>query len=249
MYPAYSFPPPIVTGLMRDLVLSRRRSFHEDAQACIRRLKPSLQVFGEEHIPRNGPCVVTFNHYFRPGFNAIWMAVAIAALVPVEMHFVMTGELTYPGKWYAPLGRFLSRIVLRRAARVYGFTSMPPMPPRPKDVEARADSVRHVLDVARRNKSAILGMAPEGGDQPAGRLSMPASGAGRFALLLQAIGYKFIPVGVYEAQGAFCLRFGAASELTVPRGLSADGKDECAARQMMSHIAPLVPLSLRGDFS
>lgn len=248
MQPAYSFPPRILTGLARDLVLSRRRSFHADALTCIGQLKPPLRVFGGEHIPCIGPRVVTFNHYYRPGFNAIWMAIAIAATVPAGMHFVMTAELTYPGKWYAPLGRYLSRVVLRRAARVYGFTSMPPMPPRPGDVEARADSVRRVLDIARSRQDAILGLAPEGSDQPGGRLTMPAPGAGRFALLLQALGYKFIPAGIYEEAGALCLRFGAAYELNLPRGISAHEKDEQAAHQVMTNIAPLLPEALRGEF-
>ena len=178
MFPHYSFPPRTVTGLALDLVLSRRRSFRADARACIGRLKSSLHRFNEEHIPQAGPCVVTFNHYHRAGFNAIWMAAAIAAMIPVEMHFVMTGELTYPGKWYAPLGKPFSKFVLQRAARIYGFTTMPPMPPRKKDVEARAESVRRVLEAARREKNIILGLAPEGGDNPTGQITMPASGAG-----------------------------------------------------------------------
>jgi hypothetical protein len=249
MFPHYSFPPRTVTGLLRDLILSRRRSFRADALSCLGRLAPSLRVFGEENIPQSGPCAVTFNHYYRPGFNAVWMPVSIAALIPVEMHFIMTGELTYPGKWYAPLGMLLSKIVLRRAARVYGFTAMPPMPPRPKDVEARAQSIRKALEAARREKNIILGLAPEGGDQPAGQVTMPASGAGRFAFLLSAAGLQFVPVGVFEADGALCLRFGAAYELTVPRGLSADEKDELGARQVMMNIARLLPEFLRGDFT
>lgn len=204
---------------------------------------------GEEHIPHKGPCVVTFNHYHRPDFNAIWMAAALAATIPAEMHFVMTGELTYPGKWYAPVGMFLSKVVLARAARVYGFTTMPPMPPREKDVAARARSVRRVLEVVRREKNIILGLAPEGGDHPSGELVMPASGAGRFALLLAAAGLKFVPVGVYEADGALCLNFGAAYELTVPRGLSADEKDKAAAQIVMSHIARLLPERLSGKLN
>jgi hypothetical protein len=250
MYPHYSFPPRTVTGLIRDLILSRRRSFREDALACIGRLTPPLRVMGDENIPRAGPCVVTFNHYYRPDFSAIWMPIAIATTVPAEMHFVMTGELTYPGKWYAPLGKFFSKIVLSRAAHVYGFTTMPPMPPRPKDVQARAESVRRVLDVVRREKNVILGLAPEGGDNPTGQITMPASGAGRFTLLLSAAGLQFVPVGIYEADSALCLRFGTAYELTVPpRGLSADEKDKAAARQVMSHIARRLPESLRGEFS
>jgi hypothetical protein len=177
------------------------------------------------------------------------MAVSIAATVPIEMRFVMTGELTYPGKWYAPLGMFLSKIVLHRAAHVYGFTTMPPMPPRPREVEARADAVRRVLEAARREKNVIVGLAPEGGDQPAGRLTMPASGAGRFALLLAATGLRFVPAGIFEADGALCVHFGAAYELTVPRGLSADEKDTVAATMVMERIAALLPKSLRGEFT
>ena len=168
MFPHYSFPPRTVTGLLRDLILSRRRSFRADALACIGRLKPSLQVLGEENIPQMGPCVITFNHYYRPGFNAIWMPVAIVSRIPAEMHFVMTGELTYPGKWYAPLGMFLSKIVLRRAGRVYGFTPMPPMPPRPKEVEARADAVRRVLEAVRHVRTELQAdVADEQPGQPA----------------------------------------------------------------------------------
>ena len=249
MFPRYSFPPRNVAGLIVDCALARRRSFREDAAACVGRLNPPLSRAGMENIPQTGAYVVTFNHYHRPNFNAIWMAAAIAAIVPVEMHFVMTGELTYPGKWYAPLGMFFSKIALRRIARVYGFTTMPPMPPRAKDVESRARSVRRVLDVARREPNVIIGLAPEGGDNLTGELTLPASGAGRFALLLAAAGLKFVPVGVYEADGALCLNFGAAYELTVPpRGLSADEKDKAAATIVMTHIARLLPERLRGKF-
>jgi hypothetical protein len=122
------------------------------------------------------------------------------------------------------------------------------MPPRQKDVEARAQSVRRVLDAARREKDIILGLAPEGGDNPTGEIAMPASGSGRFALLLAAAGLRFVPVGIYEADGALCLRFGAAYELSVPRGLSADEKDRVAAKIVMSKIAELSPLHFQGDF-
>ena len=249
MFPRYSLPPRVVASLLADWALARRRSFRADALASLRRLNPPLQIFGKENIPQAGSCVVTFNHYYRPNFNAIWMPLAIAATIPVEIHFVMTGELTYPGRWYAPLGKFLSKFVLHRAARVYGFTTMPPMPPRAKDGESRARSVRRVLDAARREKNIIIGLAPEGGDNPTGLLAPPASGAGRFALLLAAAGLKFVPVGIYEADGALCLNIGAAYELNVPRGLSADEKDKAAATLVMSKIACLLPARLRGIFN
>jgi hypothetical protein len=203
---------------------------------------------GNENIPHGGPCLITFNHYFRPGFNAWWMALGLAAVVPVDVHFVMTGELTWPGKWYAPVGQAGSRWLLRRFSRIYGFTSMPPMPPREKDVAERARSVRATLAFAREHRLAILGLAPEGGDQPGGVLNWPSPGAGRFILLVADLGFPVLPVGVYEENGEFCLQFGSAYRLEVPGGLSPDARDHQSAQIVMSAIAAQLPESLRGEF-
>jgi hypothetical protein len=193
--------------------------------------------------------VITVNHYYRPGFAAQWMALAISAVVPENIHWIITGELTFPGKWYAPLGMLVSRFILERGARVYGFTTMPPMPPRPRDVEARAASVRAVLDSIRHTENPIIGLAPEGGDQLGGVLTMPASGVGRFALLLAKRHLRFVPVGIYETGGELCLNFGEAYNLSVPHNLSADERERAAARIIMKNIAVLLPVQLRGEFS
>jgi hypothetical protein len=193
--------------------------------------------------------VFTVNHYHRPGFGAEWIALSVSAFVPCEMHWLMTAEWTAPGKWYEPLKAACSRLLLNRLSRVYGYTSMPPMPPRPKDVGARARSVRAVLEHARRHPDFMLGLAPEGADQAGGQLSLPASGVGRFALLLAGLGSAFVPVGAYEAGGSFCLHFGPAYRLEVPPGLPTDEKDRAAAEMMMKNIAVLLPAHLRGEFS
>jgi hypothetical protein len=212
-------------------------------------IKPSLRVIGKENIPQSGPCVITFNHYHRPGFGAEWLALGISACVPRETHWIMTSEWTAPGKWYGPIKGLYSRLLLKCLSRVYGFTTMPPMPPRPKDVAARARSVRKVLEYSRKHPDFILGLAPEGADQMGGELSLPAPGAGRFALLLAGLGSAFAPVGAYEADGAFCLHFGPAYQLSVPFKLSAHEKDRSAAEIMMKNIAVLLPGSLRGEFA
>jgi hypothetical protein len=244
-FPRYRFPPGLVTGLAFSLLFGLRRSFREDAIRCVAQLKPSLQVLGKEHIPQSGPCVTTVNHYHHPGFGAQWLALAISACAPREMHWVITSELTYLGR----LGSPVSRWALARIARTYGFTAMPPMPPRPQDLEARAKSVRKVLEYVKRHPDFLLGVAPEGADQAAGKLSVPASGVGRFALLLAGLGSAFVPVGAYEADGAFCLRFGPAYRLSAPSGLSPAEKDRIAAGTMMKKIAVLLPEALRGEFA
>jgi len=249
MYPQYSYPRGLFVKVALNAALLRHRNFRMDAKACVENLHPPLKVLGEENIPQHGPCVVTVNHYFREGFAAQWIALAIAATIPVDMHWVMTGELTYPGKWYAPLGRPISRFILHRLAKVYGFTSMPPMPPRLKDVTERAASVRAVLEVVKHANDPILGLAPEGGDSINGKLAYPASGLGRFGLLLSNAGLGFVPVGVYEVDGIFTVNYGEAYELRVERGLSSDEKDARAAQIIMEHIAHLLPSHLRGEFA
>jgi 1-acyl-sn-glycerol-3-phosphate acyltransferase len=247
-FPRYSYPSHLALKFIADVLFSGRRSFRRDGLECLARLDPPLRVLGAENIPHSGPCLLTFNHYYRPGFNAWWMALALAATLPVDIHFVMTGELTYPGKWYAPLGMTGSRWLLWRLSKIYGFTTMPPMPPREKDVAARARSVRETLAFARQHPQAILGLAPEGGDQPGGLLNRPASGAGRFVLLLADQGFPVMPVGAFEENGEFCLHFGAVYQLQVPRGLGPDEKDRAAAQTVMSAIAAQLPPRLRGDF-
>lgn len=248
MFPHYSYPPKVVTGLIGALVLGHRRNFRRDACSAVPLLNPPLQVIGWENILQSGRCVITVNHYCRPGFAAQWFALAISSVVPVDIHWIMTGELTYPGKWYAPLGMAVSQFVLKRGARVYGFTAMPPMPPRPRDVEARAAAVRAVLDYVKHLPNPVVGLAPEGGDQGGGQLTMPASGLGRFALLLAAQGLKFSPVGVYESNGKLYLDFGQTYDLIVPRHLTSEQKDRSASRIIMERIATCLPFGLRGEF-
>jgi hypothetical protein len=248
-YPTYSYPPSVALGLAANVFLGGRRSFRRDGQACLLRLDPPLRLLGRENLPASGPALITFNHYYRPGFDAWWMALAIDAIMPEEVHFVMTGELTYPGKWYAPLGSAGSRWLLRRLSRVYGFTSMPPMPPRPQDVEARTRAVRAALAYARAHPQALLGLAPEGGDQPGGLVNRPPSGAGRFVALLADGSRPVLPVGAYEQDGAFCLNVGEAYRLELPTGLSSKGRDRAAAGVVMQKIAALLPAHLRGEFA
>jgi hypothetical protein len=153
------------------------------------------------------------------------------------------------GKWYQPIAAPASRIFLKRLAQLYSLTTMPPMPPRPKDVVARAASVRKILEYVRYTKDPVLGISPEGYNPPNGVLSRPATGFGRFGLLLAKVGLSFIPVGGYEADGIFHLHFGEPYELSLRNDLSAEERDERAMRIVMESIARVLPLHLRGEFA
>jgi hypothetical protein len=248
-YPKYSYPPGRFVRAAWDLLLLRRRDLQQDAKACIEHMSAELKVLGRENIPQQGGCVLTINHFHRPGLGAQWIALAVTALVPLQMCWAVTGELMCPGKWYQAIGSRASRVFLRRLAYLYGLITMPPMPPRPGDVEARAASVRAILEYAKHGNNPVLGISPEGHNPPNGVLTHPALGFGRFALLLSKAGTRFIPVGGYEVDGVFHLHFGKAYELSVCSDLSIDEKDNQARQTIMENIACLLPACLRGEFA
>jgi hypothetical protein len=145
----------------------------------------------------------------------------------------------------------ITRFFFRRLAQVYGFTSMPPMPPDPAEVEARAQAVRRVLEYARRSANPVIGLAPEGRDGPIdqpGVLVEPPLGVGRFVLQLTRLGLPISPAGIFETDSRLCIRFGQPYGLDIPQGLKPDERDQQASREIMLHIADLLPPGLRGAY-
>jgi hypothetical protein len=260
-YPKYSIPIVFLLELAWSALRGRRRSFRVDAQRLMAGVHPPLQAQGREHIPTDEPFVLTINHYARSGFGAWWLALAVSAQLEQEVRWMMTGAWTFPGRWYAGLLKPLSGWLFARLARVYGFTTTPPMPPDPVEAQARGESVRRVLEAARRNPHPVIGLSPEGRDFPDGALGWPPRGAGRFVHKLNRMGYPILPVGLYEQDGYFHLNFGHPYHLGEPHS-HATGEihpetyrlvtqwqiDLLLARTVMRRIAVLLPERLQGEF-
>jgi len=247
MFPRYPIPFNVVFPLALSWIKLRPRNFRADALTCISALSPVPRVDGREHIPASGGYILSFNHYYRPGFAILWLVMALAAALPEDAHLVMTGELT---RWFPPFGSALSRFALPRLARVYGFTSMPHMPPRSQEVVARARAVRQVLDYVEKTENPILMFAPEGRDNiPSGALAWPPSGAGRFVALVAAKGLSILPAAGWEQAGELRIRFGQAYRLDIPEKCPNDEKDRLASERVMRSIAELLPETLRGEFA
>lgn len=246
MYPHYRYPPGFVLPIVRDWALGRPRSFLADARSASKLLGDQLRYAGLENVPADGPLLVTHNHYARPGFGAWWLPLLSAAPLPHNPHLVMTGELT---RWFQPWGGPISRFALPRIAKMYGFTTMPPMPPRPADVQARAESVRRVFRAVHDDPKLILILAPEGRDNlEGGALARPPEGAGRFLASLAERGLPVLPVAGWESDGALHIHFGATYILNVASGLTTAAKDSAARDMVMGRIAALLPAHLRGVY-
>ncbi len=244
-YVAYPLPWPMLGGLVWAALTGRSRSFACDARRAVRELSPDLKVLGQQHIPARGPCLVMCNHYSRPGFEAWWIGLAISAAVAArrapgtdaEIHWVMTAAWTFPeSRWRHTVLTPMTRWAFRRVAGVYGFVAMPPMPPDPSELEARAVAVRHTLRLARHaaRGGGMIGLAPEGMDVAEG-LGQPPAGAGRFVALLVQAGLPVLPVGVAELGGRLRASFGPLFEPLIP--VDDEGRDREVIRQVMAAIA------------
>jgi hypothetical protein len=247
-YPHYPFPTGVLLQLAADALRNKSRSFQKDAHLLAGRLHPPMIVTGEQYIPQNGPCLLTVNHYSRPGFNSWWLALAISALLPVNVHWIITSAWTFPGRWYRPLLKPSTEWAFRRLALAYGFSSMPPMPPDANESQARAASIRHVINFIRHTPQPVVGLAPEGREFTGGVLGDPPPGTGRFMLQMARQGLEIAPIAIYEMGGVLCVRFGVHYSLVSENAALTENTDTALSQVVMEHIACLLPPSLRGDF-
>jgi hypothetical protein len=247
MPPRYRIPRRLIVGAAIDMLSGSPRSFGQDARVCVAAIHPPLAYSGCENIP-DQPCIITINHFSRPGFPAWWLALGVSAAIPAEVHWLVTAAWTFPGRSWARLGERASRLILGRLARMYAFSSMPPMPPRPDEVQTRAQAVRRLVESARQGRAGWIGIAPEGRDAPGGVLQTPPPGSGRLLLLLAGLGLPCLPAGVFEDQEIFSVRFGAPYRLVVEPDLPAGERDRRASRIFMQRLAELLPDRLQGEF-
>jgi hypothetical protein len=248
-------PVRLVLRIVGAVILRRRLSFQAESRRYLAGWQPPLEVLGTEYMPSCGPQVVTVNHYYRQDFRSWWIAMAISASIPQEVHWVMAAAWTTPQRWKAWWWEPLTTWAFQRTAEVFGFTPMPPMPPKPDQAAWRAQSVRRILRAAKESlaeggQPIVLGFAPEGSDMPGGVLNLPPPGVGRFLAQMVEMGFWLTPIGIYlKPDGGMCLNFGPAYRPNLATGSGREALDESVRRQVMASIAKLVPEEIKGEFA
>ncbi|HET7011891.1 MAG TPA: hypothetical protein VFI11_14025 [Anaerolineales bacterium] len=215
----------------------------------VARLRPGIRVEGRLPDLSSAGWLLLANHYSRRDFKSWWISWAVSSLIAREVHWIMTSALTFPDRWRSSTLTPLSAWALPRLAACYGFTSMPPMPPRHQDVEARAHAVRQVLKYIFRTRDPLVGLTPEGGDSPDGGLQPLWPGAGRFLQLLAHSGLRFLPIGVYESDDQLCVNIGEPFVPPLPSRRSAEEQDTETEQVVMHQLAACLPVDLRGSFA
>jgi hypothetical protein len=245
----YRLPVRVVGRVLWAMTNRQTRSLARDARDAMGTVPTPPQILGLDHVPAKGACLVTCNHYTRPGFGAWWTALSISAAIstrrseaaPADIHWVMTSAWRYPeGDWRRHSVAPLTRWAFARAAKVYGFITMPPMPPSPDEVTERASAVLRTVRLAHQlaAEGGLLGLAPVGRDTPE-LLGGPPAGAGDFIALLVASGLPILPVGLAENDGRLRISFGALFVPEIPRQRAE--RDRHVARQVMHAIAAQLP--------
>jgi hypothetical protein len=245
----YPFPWTIIPDLVSAAIKKETRTFRFDSGKLITRISPPVVIIDAFNNPFEKPYLLTVNHYAHPGFSIMWAVIAISAYIPVDVHWIMTNAWVYPNPVQKMVLKPLSHIILSEIARIYKFSSMPPMPPSAADVTNRAVSIRKVFDFVRNTKLPVIGMAPEGRDMPYGVLGWPPPGTGRLILELSKRGLSIMPVGASEEENALHIRFGEPYELDILDGLSTTDLDRHISHTIMRQIANNIPFNLRGDFA
>ena len=217
------------------------RTLHPTPRVDISAIEPFIA--GIRQVEQGQGVLITANHYSAPDFQAWWIAIIISAVIPENIHWVVTSGWEDSG-WLTGFTHWL----FPRGARILGFTPMPAMPPDPAEVEQRALAVLKVLHYAKHSSQPVIGLVPEGGDSPGGVLGLLPPGAGRFMQLLSQSCSLVLPVGVWKDGARINLKFGHGYQLEVPARLSTHERDRLVGDSVMRHIALCLPEKLRGHY-
>lgn len=230
---------PFAWDLFFRLVLqvpTGRRSLAADCALLASRIEPPPIVEGLCHIPTVGPVVVAANHYQRRGLWIAWpgmvitLALAERRKIDPPVHWLVSGGLQ-AFQWKAKGPEVpLTRALFRSVARIYGMTALPV-----KGSGDRAAAIRQWLRWT--EKGHALGIFPEGLAGRDRRLGRPEPGFAGLCRLFAAKPVPVLPCGIYERDDVLHIRFGPC----LPSGETED--------RVMSSIAALLPVQLRGDYS
>jgi hypothetical protein len=225
-FPRYPSINPAVLGVLILRLFRRRKSFLREAGRLIRRGRPPIRYLGLENIPARGPYQIHANHYARPGISTAWIALALSAVQPAEVTWIVADQWVFEGH---PL-RFLlipaMRNILASMRWVYGFLPMPTMVPGYSEMSERSTSVRSVIRYCQSHPEAIIGLTPEGRDSPPSGVYLAPPGAGKFILHLNRMEIPILPAALLEKDGILTVIFGRPYDLPTKIDLPPSQVDE-----------------------
>jgi hypothetical protein len=251
--PRYSYRIHLLLLPAFRILLGRKSSLSQDAGLLLQGAHPAPRMLNAQNIPADSPFISVQNHYDRPGLGAWWGGALVAHAIgthrtrePREVRGIMAAEWWYPPGWQKLIKQPLTRWAFGRIAQTYGIVRLPPLIDEYRGTAAPA--LKRAIALTRGAHPELVALAPEGMGNEGGVLREPPAGAGLFMQLLSHGTIPFLPVGVYEEDGALTANFGALFELNVPRGLAREETDRAVCRQVMVRIGACLPERMRGVY-
>lgn len=245
IYPSYKFPKKILFEIAISLLRNRKRSITYDAKRIVNGISPTIQISGKNNIPKEGPGLITMNHFSRSGFSILLAAVGISAHLPEEHFWLMTSAWTDRTRGIDLVRTSVTHKLFKRLADMYGFVTTPPMPPISEEMAERAVSIKKVINIIKRNQETILCIAPEGMDHGEKNMGKPPPGTGKFILYIHEQLKYIYPVGVWEEKKKLIINFGESYRIT--EYVVNDNVDACISDLVMKRIRDLLPNSFTND--
>jgi hypothetical protein len=225
-FPLYPSINPAVLGVLGLRIFHRQKSFRQEAGNMICRLRPPIRYLGLENIPAAGPYQIHVNHYARPGFSTAWIALALSAVQPAEVTWIVADQWVFERHPLRFLLRPAMRTILASFRQVYGFLPMPTMLPGYSDMPERSAAVRGVIRHCQAHPMAIIGLTPEGRDSPPVGVHLAPPGAGRFILQLNRMELPILPAAILEKDGILTVNLGRLYDLPAEIDLPRSQVDE-----------------------
>ena len=237
----WKLPFGYLLRMITAMFFNLHREFKTDAGMIIRANRIEPKISGR--APAIGPkkTIFLFNHFSSPGFNVMWLAFAIAAVIPVNTKWLMTSAWTFPGRKLHRVYQWVSQIIFMKIARVYGFFPLPPITTKPTDVMEQGIALRSVFTFIRKYPDTVFAIAPEGRDSPNERVGIPPPGAGLFIKTLDDKGFELIPLGFYANQKEIRLNFGNPLHLKISLNLPKEDLDLNIREQVKQAIEASLP--------
>jgi len=255
----YHFPLTLLAPRIPSFLVGRHRSLTQDIDDLFQAVDAAPRVINPGSIPAAEPFVLVMNHFHRSDIPSWWIAMAVLKATAEHrpdgaagsrLRVIVASQWTYRTRLQRLIAEPLTRFMVGRIARAYDFLTIEPIALGAACAAQRAQSMRRILNTAHAAARThdVLCLAPEGGDTPDGALIHPPPGAGRFMLMLATANLRFVPVGAYAEADTLIAAFGEPFQLSVPSSLRKSAADEWAVEKIMSRIAALLPVELRGAY-
>lgn len=242
-YFQWKLPADYLFRIIPALIFQLKRNFREDSIRVLKASQINIESSGVNRLPTKGPVLYLVNHFSAPGFSALWLAMSMAATVPADITWTMTDAWTFPKRRFRKLARNISRIILTRIAKTYGFITFQPISEDPTVVIEQALAIRRIIHFAKDHPQSVLSIAPEGRDTNDGTLGNPPPNAGLLINAIAKLNYKLIPVGFYASEDTCHLNFGKPISLKSYNGRNKDEIDRKVSQKVMQSIRDLLPMN------